>query len=259
MTEFETNQKRVETINTELGDLKAQVGALNAKIEGLNHEKTQLTTKIAEEAIESEQKRLEKEKQINEWIDKVTDDDTKISLVYNGRAGYKYHRIIIELYGQKFNSFCILDEKSKDETEAKLNKIEELLNFIKELEAQDLFEVFPDMTFNVDWDYNKPEKELFVALNFDGSNKKIALYLMNNDFVKIVANERISNSPQYNVELANGAILTDDSTDNKDNTYTYNLTYEQIVLRTGISIMSGLKSAINKIDEANNDFIDYVN
>lgn len=102
MTEFETNQKRVETINTELGDLKAQVDALNAKIEGLNQEKTQLATKIAEEATASEQKHLEKEKQINEWIDKVADDNTKISLTYNGRVGYKYHRIIIELYGQLY-------------------------------------------------------------------------------------------------------------------------------------------------------------
>lgn len=58
MTEFETNQKRVASIDTELGDLQAQVDALNAKIEGLNQEKTQLATKIADEATESEQKRL---------------------------------------------------------------------------------------------------------------------------------------------------------------------------------------------------------
>lgn len=257
MTEFETNQKRVETINTELGDLKAQVDTLNAKIEGLNQEKTQLATKIAEEAIESEQKRLEKEKQINEWIDKVTDDDTKISLVYNGRAGYKYHRIIIELYGQKFNSFCILDEKPKDETSVRLGKIEKTLNFIKELVTQNLFEVFPDMTFNVNWDYNKPEKELFVALNLEKSNKKIALYRMNNDFVKITISERIFNSPRYNVELSNGVIFTDDATVNENNTYSYNLNYEQIVKVN--TIASGLRSVINKIDEAEADFINYVN
>ena len=256
MTEFETNQKRVKTINTELGDLKAQVDALNAKIEGLNQEKTQLATKIAEEAIESEQKRLEKEKQINEWIDKVTDDDTKISLVYNGRAGYKYHRIIIELYGQKFNSFCILDEKSKDETEAKLNKIEELLNFIKELEAQDLFAKFSVEKVNVERDFNDPEK-LFVTLGIKNSNKKVALYRLGEDFVKISVSERISNSPRYNVELFNNVILTDDSTDSKGNTYAYNLTYEQIT--TVSDIASALRSAINKIDEAEADFINYVN
>lgn len=257
MTEFETNQKRVETINTELGDLKAQVDALNAKIEGLNQEKTQLATKIAEEAIESEQKRLEKEKQINEWIDKVTDDDTKISLVYNGRAGYKYHRIIIELYGQKFNSFCILDEKSKDETEAKLNKIEELLNFIKELEAQDLFAKFSVEKVNVERDFNNPEKRLFVTLDIKNSNKKVALYRLGEDFVKIMVGEHISDSPQYNVMLFNDVILTDDSTNNKGNTYAYNLTYEQLT-PVG-TIASGLRSALNKIDEAKADFIDYVN
>lgn len=131
MTEFETNQKRVETINTELGDLKAQVDALNAKIEGLNQEKTQLATKIAEEAIESEQKRLEKEKQINEWIDKVTDDDTKISLVYNGRAGYKYHRIIIELYGQKFNSFAFSMKNQKTKLKLNLTKLRNYLILLK--------------------------------------------------------------------------------------------------------------------------------
>lgn len=257
MAEFETNQERVETINTELGDLKAQVDALNAKIEGLNQEKTQLATKIAEEVTESEQKRLEKEKQINEWIDRVTDDNTKISLVYNGRAGYKYHRIIIELYGQKFNSFCILDKKPKDETTARLDKIEKALNFVKELVTQNLFEAFPDMSFDVDWDYNKPEKELFVTLNLEGSNKKIALYCMNNDFVKIIINERISNSPKYNVELSNDVILTDDSTNNKGNTYAYNLTYEKLI--TVSTIVPGLKSAFNKIDEAEADFINYVN
>lgn len=257
MAEFETNQKRVETINTELGDLKAQVDALNAKIEGLNQEKTQLATKIAEEAIESEQKHLEKEKQINEWIDKVTDDDTKISLVYNGRAGYKYHRIIIELYGQKFNSFCILDEKSKDETEAKLNKIEELLNFIKELEAQDLFAKFSVEKVNVERDFNNPEKRLFVTLDIKNSNKKVALYRLGEDFVKVSVSERISDSPQYNVLLFNDVILTDDSTNNKGNTYAYNLTYEQ--LTTVGTIASGLRHAFNKIDEAEADFINYVN
>ena len=256
MTEFETNQNRVETINTELGDLKAQVDALNAKIEGLNQEKTQLATKIAEEAIESEQKRLEKEKQINEWIDKVTDDDTKISLVYNGRAGYKYHRIIIELYGQKFNSFCILDEKSKDETEAKLNKIEELLNFIKELEAQDLFAKFSVEKVNVER-YNYDPEKLFVTLDIKNSNKKVALYRLGEDFVKIMVGEHISDSPQYNVMLFNDVILTDDSTNNKGNTYAYNLTYEQLT-PVG-TIASGLRSALNKIDEAKADFIDYVN
>lgn len=257
MTEFETNQKRVETINTELGDLKAQVDALNAKIEGLNQEKTQLATKIAEEATASEQKRLEKEKQINEWIDKVTDDDTKISLVYNGRAGYKYHRIIIELYGQKFNSFCILDEKSKDETEAKLNKIEELLNFIKELEAQDLFAKFSVEKVNVERDFNNPEKRLFVTLDIKNSNKKVALYRLGEDFVKVSVSERISDSPQYNVLLFNDVILTDDSTNNKGNTYAYNLTYEQLT-PVG-TIASGLRHAFNKIDEAEADFINYVN
>lgn len=257
MTEFETNQKRVETINTELGDLKAQVDALNAKIEGLNQEKTQLATKIAEEAIESEQKRLEKEKQINEWIDKVTDDDTKISLVYNGRAGYKYHRIIIELYGQKFNSFCILDEKPEDETEAKLNKIEEALNFIKELDAQDLFAKFSVEKVNVEWNYNEPEKKSFVTLDIKNSNKKVALYRLGKDFVKIMVSEHISDSPQYNVMLFNDVILTDDSTNNKGNTYAYNLTYEQLT-PVG-TIASGLRSALNKIDEAKADFIDYVN
>lgn len=256
MTEFETNQKRVETINTELGDLKAQVDALNAKIEGLNQEKTQLATKIAEEAIESERKRLEKEKQINEWIDKVTDDDTKISLVYNGRAGYKYHRIIIELYGQKFNSFCILDEKSKDETETKLNKIEELLNFIKELEVQDLFAKFSAKKVNVERDFNNPEK-LFVTLDLKNSNKKVALYRLGENFVKVSVSERISDSPQYNVMLFNDVILTDDSTNNKGNTYAYNLTYEKLI--TISTIVPGLRVALNKIDEANNDFIDYVN
>lgn len=257
MTEFETNQKRVETINTELGDLKAQVDALNAKIEGLNQEKTQLATKIAEEATASEQKRLEKEKQINEWIDKVTDDNTKISLTYNGRAGYKYHRIIIELDGQKLNSFCILDEKSKDETEAKLNKIEETLNFIKELDAQDLFAKFSVEKVNVEWNYNEPEKKSFVTLDIKSSNKKAALYRLGEDFVKVSVSERISDSPRYNVELFNNVILTDDSTNNKGNTYAYNLTYDQL---TPIStIASGLRSALNKIDEANNDFINYVN
>lgn len=256
MTEFETNQKRVETINTELGDLKAQVDALNAKIEGLNQEKTQLTTKIAEEATASEQKRLEKEKQINKWIDRVADDDTKISLVYNGRAGYKYHRIIIELYGQKFNSFCILDEKSKDETETKLNKIEELLNFIKELEVQDLFAKFSVEKVNVER-YNYDPEKLFVTLDIKNSNKKVALYRLGEDFVKIMVSEHISDSPQYNVMLFNDVILTDDSTNNKGNTYAYNLTYEQL---TPISnITPGLRSALNKIDESKADFIDYVN
>lgn len=257
MSEFETNQKRVEIINTELGDLKAQVDALNAKIEGLNQEKTQLATKIAEEATESEQKRSAKEKQINEWIDKVTGDGTKISLVYNGRAGYKYHRIIIELYGQKFNSFCILDEKSKDETEAKLNKIEELLNFIKELAAHDLFAKFSVEKVNVERDFNNPETRLFVTLDIKNSNKKVALYRLGEDFVKIMVGERISNSPRYNVELFNNVILTDDSTNNKGNTYAYNLTYEQIT--TVSDIASALRSAINKIDEAEADFINYVN
>lgn len=256
MTEFETNQKRVKTINTELGDLKAQVDALNAKIEGLNQEKTQLATKIAEEATASEQKRLEKEKQINEWIDRVADDDTKISLVYNGRAGYKYHRIIIELYGQKFNSFCILDEKSKDETETKLNKIEELLNFIKELEAQDLFAKFSVEKVNVER-YNYDPEKLFVTLDIKNSNKKVALYRLGEDFVKIMVGEHISDSPQYNVMLFNDVILTDDSTNNKGNTYAYNLTYEQLT-PVG-TIASGLRSALNKIDEAKADFIDYVN
>lgn len=256
MTEFETNQKRVETINTELGDLKAQVDALNAKIEGLNKEKTQLATKIAEEATASEQKRLEKEKQINEWIDRVADDDTKISLVYNGRAGYKYHRIIIELYGQKFNSFCILDEKSKDETETKLNKIEELINFIKELEVQDLFAKFSVEKVNVER-YNYDPEKLFVTLGIKNSNKKVALYRLGEDFVKIMVGEHISDSPQYNVMLFNDVILTDDSTNNKDNTYAYNLTYEQLT-PVG-TIASGLRSALNKIDEAKADFIDYVN
>lgn len=256
MTEFETNQKRVETINTELGDLKAQVDALNAKIEGLNQEKTQLATKIAEEAIESEQKRLEKEKQINEWIDKVTDDDTKISLVYNGRVGYKYHRIIIELDGQKLNSFCILDEKPEDETEAKLNEIEESLNFIKELDAQDLFAKFSVEKVNVER-YNYDPEKLFVTLGIKNSNKKVALYRLGEDFAKIMVGEHISDSPQYNVMLFNDVILTDDSTNNKGNTYAYNLTYEQL---TPISnITPGLRSALNKIDEAKADFIDYVN
>lgn len=254
MTEFETNQKRVETINTELGDLKAQVDALNAKIEGLNQEKTQLTTKITEEATELEQKRSAKEKQINEWIDKVIDDDTKISLVYNGRVGYKYHRILIELYGQKFNSFCILDKKPEDETEAKLNKIEELLNFIKELEAQDLFAKFSVEKVNVERD---TETRLFVTLDIKNSNKKVALYRLGEDFVKVSVSERISNSPRYNVELFNNVILTDDSTDSKGNTYAYNLTYEQIT--TVSDIASALRSAINKIDEAEADFINYVN
>lgn len=257
MAEFETNQKRVETINTELGDLQAQVEALTAKIEGLNQEKTQLTTKIAEEATELEQKRSAKEKQINEWIDKVTDDGTKISLVYNGRAGYKYHRIIIELYGQKFNSFCILDEKPEDETEAKLNKIEELLNFIKELEAQDLFAKFSVEKANAERDFNNPETRLFVILDIKNSNKKVALYRLGEDFVKVSVSERISNSPRYNVELFNNVILTDDSTDSKGNTYAYNLTYEQIT--TVSDIASALRSAINKIDEAEADFINYVN
>lgn len=256
MTEFETNQKQVETINTELGDLQAQVDALNAKIGELTQEKTQLTEKIAEEAIESEQKRLAKEKQINEWIDKVTDDNTKINLTYNGRAGYKYHRIIIELYGQKFNSFCILDEKSKDETEAKLNKIEELLNFVKELEAQDLFAKFSVEKVNVERDFNNPEK-LFVTLDLKNSNKKVALYRLGENFVKVSVSERISDSPQYNVMLFNDVILTDDSTNNKGNTYAYNLTYEKLI--TISTIVPGLRVALNKIDEANNDFIDYVN
>lgn len=257
MAEFETNQERITTINTELGDLQAQVDALNAKIEGLNQEKTQLTTEIAEEATESEQKRSAKEKQINEWIDKVTDDDTKISLVYNGRAGYKYHRIIIELYGQKFNSFCILDEKPEDETEAKLNKIEELLNFIKELEAQDLFAKFSVEKVNVERDFNNPEKRLFVTLDIKNSNKKVALYRLGEDFVKVSVSERISDSPQYNVLLFNDVILTDDSTNNKGDTYAYNLTYEQLT-PVG-TIASGLRHAFNKIDEAEADFINYVN
>ena len=256
MTEFETNQKRVTAINTELGDLQAQVDALNAKIEGLNQEKTQLATKIADEATESEQKRLAKEKQINEWIAKVTDDDTKINLTYNGRAGYKYHRIFIELYGQKFNSFCILDEKSDDETEAKLNKIEELLNFVKELEAQDLFAKFSVEKVNVERDFNNPEK-LFVTLDLKNSNKKVALYRLGENFVKVSVSERISDSPQYNVMLFNDVILTDDSTNNKGNTYAYNLTYEKLI--TISTIVPGLRVALNKIDEANNDFIDYVN
>lgn len=257
MAEFETNQEQVETINTELGDLKAQVDALNAKIEGLNQEKTQLATKIAEEAIESEQKRLEKEKQINEWIDKVADDNTKISLTYNGRAGYKYHRIIIELYGQKLNSFCILDEKPEDETEAKLNKVEEALNFIKELDAQDLFAKFSVEKVNVEWNYNEPEKKSFVTFDIKNSNKKVALYRLGEDFVKVSVSERVSDSPQYNVMLFNDVILTDDSTNNKGNTYAYNLTYEQ--LTTVSTIVPGLKSAFNKIDEAEADFINYVN
>lgn len=256
MTESETNQKRVTAIDTELGDLNAQVEALTAKIEGLNQEKAQLTTKIAEEATESEEKRLAKEKQINKWIDKVTDDDTKISLVYNGRAGYKYHRIIIELYGQKFNSFCILDEKPEDETEAKLSEIEKTLNFIKELEAQELFAKFSVEKVNVERDLNDLEK-LFVTLDIKNSNKKVALYRLGEDFVKISVSERISDSPQYNVMLFNDVILTDDSTNNKGNTYAYNLTYEQL---TPISnITPGLRSALNKIDEAKADFIDYVN
>lgn len=252
----ETNQKRVATIDTELGDLQAQVDALNAKIGELTQEKTQLTEKIAEEAIESEQKRLAKEKQINKWIDKVTDDNTKINLTYNGRAGYKYHRIIIELYGQKFNNFCILDEKSKDETEAKLNKIEELLNFVKELEAQDLFAKFSVEKVNVERDFNNPEK-LFVTLDLKNSNKKVALYRLGENFVKVSVSERISDSPQYNVMLFNDVILTDDSTNNKGNTYAYNLTYEKLI--TISTIVPGLRVALNKIDEANNDFIDYVN
>ena len=256
MTEFETNQKRVETINTELGDLKAQVDALNAKIEGLNQEKTQLATKIAEEAIESEQMRLAKEKQIKEWIDKVADDNTKISLVYNGRAGYKYHRIIIELYGQKLSSFCILDEKPEDETEAKLNKIEEALNFIKELDAQDLFAKFSVEKVNVER-CNYDLEKLFVTLDIKNSNKKVALYRLGEDFVKVSVSERVSDSPQYNVMLFNDVILTDDSTNNKGNTYAYNLTYEKLI--TISTIVPGLRVALNKIDEAQADFIDYVN
>lgn len=254
--EIETNQKRVASIDIELGDLQIQVDALNAKIGELTQEKTQLTTKIADEATEKEQKRLAKEKQINEWIDKVIDDNTKISLSYNGRSGYKYHRIFIELYGQKLNSFCILDEKSKDETEAKLNKIEKALGFIKKLGAQDLFAKFSVEKVNVERDYNDPEK-LFVTLDIKNSNKKVALYHLGEDFVKVSVSERISNSPKYNVELSNDVILADDSTNNKGNTYTYNLNYEQIVKVN--TIVSGLRSAINKIDEANNDFINYVN
>lgn len=256
MTEFETNQKRIVSIDTELGDLQAQVDALNAKIEGLNQEKTQLTTKITEEAIESEQKRLAKEKQINEWIDKVADDNTKISLVYNGHAGYKYHRIIIELYGQKFNNFCILDEKPEDETEAKLSEIEKTLNFIKELEAQELFAKFSVEKVNVKRDLNDLEK-LFVTLDIKNSNKKVALYRLGEDFVKVSVSERISDSPQYNVELFNNVILTDDSTNNKGNTYAYNLTYEKLI--TISTIVPSLRSACNKIDEAETDFINYVN
>ena len=247
---------RINRIDIELGDLQIQVDALNAKIGELTQEKTQLTAKIAEEATEKEQKRLAKEKQIKEWIDKVTDDNTKVSLSHNSLFN-GYHRINIELYGQDLNRFSILDERTKDETTARLDEIEKTLNFVKELVAQNLFEAFPDMSFDVDWDYNKPEKELFVTLNLEGSNKKIDLYCMNNDFVKIIINERISNSPKYNVELSNDVILTDDSTNNKGNTYTYNLTYEQIVKVT--TIASSLRSAINKIDEANNDFINYVN
>lgn len=257
MTEFETNQKRVETINTELGDLQAQVDALNAKIEGLTQEKTQLTTKIAEEVTESEQKRLAKEKQINEWIDKVTDDNTKISLTYNGRCGYKYHIISVELYGQKLRNFHVFNKTSKDDVEAKLNKIEDALNFTKELDAQDLFAKFSVEKVSVEWDFNNPETRLFVALDIKNSNKKVALYRLGGDFVKISVSERISDSPQYNVELINGVILTDDSTNNKGNTYAYNLTYDQIT--TISTIASDLRSALNKIDEANSDFIDYVN
>ena len=257
MTEFETNQERITTINTELGDLKAQVDALNAKIEGLNQEKTQLATKIAEEVTESEQKRLEKEKQINEWIDRVTDDNTKISLTYDGRCGYKYHIISVELYGQKLRNFHVFNKTSKDDVEAKLNKIEDALNFTKELDAQDLFAKFSVEKVSVEWDFNSPETRLFVALDIKNSNKKVALYRLGEDFVKISVSERISDSPQYSVLLFNDVILTDDSTNNKGNTYAYNLTYEKLI--TVSTIVPGLKSAFNKIDEAQADFIDYVN
>ena len=57
--------------------------------------------------------------------------------------------------------------------------------------------------------------------------------------------------------LFNDVILTDDSTNNKGNTYAYNLTYEKLI--TISTIIPGLRVALNKIDEANNDFIDYVN
>lgn len=254
--EIETNQKRVTTIDTELGDLQAQVDALNAKIGELTQEKTQLAAKIADEATESEQKRLAKEKQINEWIDKVADDNTKINLIYNGRAGYKYHRIFIELDGQKLNSFCILDEKSDNETEAKLNEIEKTIDFIKELDAQDLFDKFSVEKVNVERDFNDLEK-LFVTLDLKNSNKKVALYRLGEDFVKVSVSERISDSPQYNVMLFNDVILTDDSTNNKGNTYAYNLTYEKLI--TISIIVPGLRVALNKIDEAQADFIDYVN
>ena len=72
--------------------------------------------------------------------------------------------------------------------------------------------------------------------------KKVALYRLGEDFVKVSVSERISDSPQYNVMLFNDVILTDDSTNNKGNTYAYNLTYEQL---TPISnITPGLRSAL---------------